>query len=158
MSTRLRVSRGTEGSGKIRRVMEMGRIVAAVALGVLLGVGANGFAHHIEVNEFDRSRPVTLTGEVVKVQWINPHPWIYIKVVGDDGEAHEWAFEAAAPMNLLRRGFTPASIPLGEVITLDGYQAKDGALRANGQTLTWADGTEFYIGYLGLIGTGEAGQ
>lgn len=135
--------------------------VTARAAGVLLLVGLIGggvrtFAHHIEVNEFDRSHPVNLTGEIVRVEWVNPHPWIHINVTGEDGETHEWMVEAAAPMNLLRRGFLPESLALGTVITLDGYQAKDGALRANGKTLTYADGSQFYIGYLGLLGTGEA--
>ena len=136
----------------------MRRVVAIVVLGLAVAVWSQAFAHHIEVNEFDRSRPVSLTGEVVKVQWTNPHPWIFVNVVGDDGDVQVWAVEAAAPMNLLRRGFSPASIPVGDVVTLDGYQAKDGALRANGKTLTYADGRQFYIGYLGLVGTGEAGQ
>ena len=139
-------------------MLQMSRVVAVVVLGGLVAAGAQVLAHHIEVNEFDRNRPVSLTGEVVKVQWTNPHPWITIKVLGDDGEMRQWEVEAAAPMNLLRRGFSPDSIPPGEVITLDGYQSKDGSLRANGKTLTYADGREFYIGYLGLTGTGEAGQ
>ena len=134
----------------------MGTTVTAALFALLVGMGTQALAHHIEVNEFDRSRPVSLTGEVVKVQWTNPHPWIFLKVVGDDGEVHEWAVEAAAPMNLLRRGFSPKSIPLGDTITLEGYQSKDGAFRANGKTLTYADGRQFYIGYLGLLGTGEA--
>ena len=133
-------------------------MAAAVLLAGLVLGGAAVRAHHIEVNEFDRSRPVTLTGEVVKVQWINPHPWIHINVTGEDGQTHEWAIEAAAPMNLLRRGFSPDSIPPGARITIDGYQSKDGALRANGQTLLYDDGREFFIGYLGLLGTAESGD
>ena len=137
-----------------------GRLQAALAATVLIaGLAGGGIAaHHIEVNEFDRSRPVTLTGEVVKVEWINPHPWIHIRVGGEDGLADVWAVEAAAPMNLLRRGFSPASIPPGARITVDGYQSKDGSLRANGQTLVYADGSRFFIGYLGLLGTAESGD
>ena len=141
---------------KIRRFTDTGRALAVLAIIGCVAVGSGVFAHHIEVNEFDRSRPVSLTGEVVKVRWVNPHPWIYVNVVDPDGEVEEWAVEAAAPMNLLRRGFSPESIQPGTMVTLDGYQSKDGALRANGKTLTWADGRQFYIGYLGLTGTGDA--
>ena len=140
------------------RFVGVGRVVAAAALVSLVALGAQALAHHIEVNEFDRSRPVSLTGEIVKVRWANPHPWIFLHVVGDDGQVEEWAVEAAAPMNLLRRGFSPDLIPPGAVITLDGYQAKDGALLANGKTLTWADGRQFYIGYLGLTGTSDGDE
>ncbi len=132
-----------------------GTLVAAA--GLALG-GAAATAHHIEVNEFDRSKAVTLTGEVVRVEWINPHPWIHIRVAGDDGQAQRWMVEAAAPMNLLRRGFAPESIQPGTHITVEAYQAKDGKRLASGHTLTYADGSRFYIGYLGLTGTAEAGN
>ena len=138
------------------------RLGAALAAAALLAATASGgpavLAHHIEVNEFDRSRPVTLTGEVVRVEWINPHPWIHVSVAGEDGGAHVWEIEAAAPMNLLRRGFSPDSIPPGARVTIDGYQSKDGSLRANGQTLVYADGSRFFIGYLGLQDTATTGD
>ncbi len=129
----------------------------AVVAGLALG-GAGVVAHHIEVNEFDRSKAVTLTGEVVRVEWINPHPWIHIRVAGDDGQAERWMVEAAAPMNLLRRGFSPDSIRPGTRITVEGYRSKHGTPLASGHTLTYADGSRFYIGYLGLTGTAEAGN
>ena len=129
----------------------------AVVAGLALG-GASALAHHIEVNEFDRASAVTLTGEVVRVEWINPHPWIHIRVAGDGGRTDRWMVEAAAPMNLLRRGFAPDSIRPGTHVTVEGYQAKDGTLLASGHTLTYADGSRFYIGYLGLTGTGESGN
>ena len=129
----------------------------ALAAGLALG-GVGAPAHHIEVNEFDRSKAVTLTGEVVRVEWINPHPWIHIRVGGDEGRAERWMVEAAAPMNLLRRGFSPDSIRPGTRITVEGYQSKHGTPLASGHTLTYADGSRFYIGYLGLTGTAEAGN
>ena len=111
-------------------------------------------AHHLETTEFDRSQAVTLTGEVVKFEWTHPHPWIHINVSGEDEQVQEWMVEAAAPKNLLRRGFKPESLSPGAIITIDGYQSKDGAYRANGTTLTYADGLQFHIGYVGLLGTG----
>ena len=128
-------------------------MLIGVAL-VVAVAGTGTFAHHIEVNEFDRSKPVTLKGEVVKLQWINPHPWIHIDVTGDDGQTNEWMIEAAAPINLLRRGFVPESLRPGTVITVEGYQAKDGSLRANGKTVIYEDGHHFFIGFLGLLGAG----
>ncbi len=129
----------------------------AVVVGLMLG-GGSPSAHHIEVNEFDRSKAVTLAGEVVRVEWINPHPWIHISVAGEDGETDRWMVEAAAPMNLLRRGFSPESIRPGTRITVEGYQSKHGTPLASGHTLTYEDGSRFYIGYLGLTGTAESGN
>ena len=107
-------------------------------------------AHHLETTEFDRSQAVTLTGEVVKFEWINPHPWIHINVSGEDEQVQEWMVEAAAPMNLLRRGFKPESLSPGAIITIDGYQSKDHSLpRANGRDVTFTDGRKFFLGSSG---------
>ena len=130
-------------------------LMALIAIGAFLYLSNSVVAHHIEVNEFDRKKPVELSGKVVKVEWVNPHPWIHLDIVGDDGARQEWMIEAAAPKNLLRRGFLVESIAPGSMITIEGYQSKDGSNRANGKTLTYADGNQFFIGYLGLIGTGS---
>tara|TARA_B100001123_G_scaffold451250_2_gene629095 strand:- start:10413 stop:10841 length:429 start_codon:yes stop_codon:yes gene_type:complete len=126
-----------------------------LGIGVFFYLTSSVFSHHIEVNEFDRSRPVELSGKIVKVEWVNPHPWIHLAIVEDDGTLQEWMVEAAAPKNLLRRGFVVESISPGSIVTVEGYQSKDGSNRANGKTLTYADGNQFFIGYLGLIGTGS---
>jgi len=131
------------------------KLTRLIAIGAFYYLASTAYAHHIEVNEFDRSRPVKLSGKVIKVEWTNPHPWIHLAMVGDDGTHQKWMVEAAAPKNLLRRGFLVDSITPGSVITIEGYQSKDGSNRANGQTLTYSDGSQFFIGYLGLIGTGS---
>ena len=130
-------------------------LMRLIAVGAFFYLTSAVFAHHIEVNEFDRSTPVELSGKVVKVEWVNPHPWIHLAIIGDDGTHQKWMIEAAAPKNLLRRGFVVESITPGSMVTVEGYQSKDGSNRANGKTLTYADGRQFFIGYLGLIGTGS---
>jgi hypothetical protein len=106
-------------------------------------------AHHAFAAEFDKDRPIKLQGKVIKMQWINPHPWIHIEVTGKDGKPTVWMIEASAPNNLLRRGFTRDSLPPGTMITVEGYQALDGAQRANGTALTFADGRHLFIGSVG---------
>ena len=129
--------------------------VATAVVFVGLSVTEIGMsAHHLETTEFARSQPVTLTGEVVKFEWRNPHPWIHVNVSGENEQVQEWMVEAAAPKNLLRRGFKPESLSPGAIVTIDGYQSRDGAFRANGTILTYADGLQFHIGYVGLRGTG----
>ena len=81
-----------------------------------------------------------LRGTVTKMEWINPHTWIYMDVKKDDGSVDEWMIEAGTPNTLLRRGFTKASLPAGSQIVIEGYQAKDGSARANGRDITFADG------------------
>ena len=107
------------------------------------------WAHHAFAAEFDASKPIKFRGTVTKMEWINPHAWIHIDVKGDDGKVTSWMIEAAAPNALLRRGWTKASLPAGTEILVEGYQAKDGANRANGSIITFTDGRKLFVGSSG---------
>jgi len=123
-------------------------VVAGAAL--LLSVAAvQVAAHHSFAAEFDAKRPVKLRGTVVKMEWINPHAWIHIDVAGEDGKVTPWMIEAAAPNALLRRGWTKKSLPEGTEILVEGFQAKDGANRANGRDITFPDGKKLFVGSSG---------
>ena len=123
----------------------MNRLLLAMTAVAFLGLGLAVQAHHSFAAEFDANRPVTLHGTVVKMQWINPHPWIHIEVKGPDGNAVVWMIEASAPNTLIRRGFNRDSLPVGTVITVEGYQARDGSNRANGTDLTFPDGRKVFL-------------
>jgi len=103
-------------------------------------------AHHSFAAEYDANKPVTLTGSVTKMAWINPHSWIYIDVKKSDGDVENWAVEAGPPGTLIRAGFTKESLTAGTVIVVNGYRAKDGALRANGRDITLPDGRLLFVG------------
>jgi hypothetical protein len=103
-------------------------------------------AHHSFAAEYDANKPVTLTGSVSKMAWINPHSWIYIDVKKSDGTVENWAVEAGPPGTLIRAGFTKESLAPGTVILVNGYRAKDGALRANGRDITLPDGRSLFVG------------
>ena len=118
---------------------------AVVTLGLLV-CGATVSAHHAFSSEFDANRHVVFTGTVSKMMWVNPHAWIYVDVKKPDGTSEEWMVEAGTPNTLLRRGFTKASLLPGTVIKVDGYQSKDGSLRANGRDLTLPDGRTLFVG------------
>jgi hypothetical protein len=118
---------------------------AIVTLGLVLG-SSTGLAHHAFSSEFDANRHVVFTGTVTKMMWINPHAWIYMDVKKADGTTEEWMVEAGTPNTLLRRGFTKASLVPGTTVKVDGYQSKDGSLRANGRDLTLPDGRTLFLG------------
>jgi len=120
----------------------------AVALATL-GAAATASAHHSFAAEFDANRPVELTGKVVRMEWINPHSWIHLEVVNDAGETETWMIEGGAPNALLRRGFNRNSLPAGTEISVQGFQAKDGSMRANGRDITFADGSKLFVGSSG---------
>ena len=106
-------------------------------------------AHHAFAAEFDANRPVKLEGVVTKMEWINPHSWIHIDVKADDGTMQKWMIEGGAPNALLRRGWNRDSLKAGTTIMVQGFQAKDGSLRANGRDITFPDGSKLFVGSSG---------
>jgi hypothetical protein len=122
--------------------------VMIAGLGLLLA-SVPVLAHHSFAAEFDAKKPVKLSGTVTKMEWINPHAWIYIDVKNTDGTVTNWMVEAGAPNALLRRGWTKNSLLPGTEIVIEGYQAKDGANRANGRDITFKDGKKLFVGSQG---------
>lgn len=128
----------------------MRRKLACVGLSVGLLVAAMPvIAHHSFAAEFDSAQPITLSGTVTKMEWINPHAWIHIAVKKADGTVENWEIETGNPSALIRRGFNRNSLPAGVEITVQGFRAKDGGLRANGRDLTFKDGKKLFVGSSG---------
>ena len=120
--------------------------ILLLGLAAMIPLAPPAIAHHSFAAEYDADRPVTLTGSVTKMAWINPHSWIYIDVKKSDGTVENWAIEAGPPGTLVRAGFTKESLAAGTVIKVNGYRAKDGALRANGRDITLPDGRLLFVG------------
>src|SRR5438874_4316534 len=124
--------------------------ILALIIGIgLLLAAVPVWAHHAFAAEFDATKPVKFHGTVTKMEWINPHAWIHIDVKGDNGIVTPWMIEAAAPNALLRRGWTKQSLLAGTEIVVEGFQAKDGANRANGSIITFTDGRKLFVGSSG---------
>ena len=114
--------------------------------GLLLAAAFPVAAHHSFSAEFDANKPVRLEGKVLRMEWTNPHTWLYIEVPGKDGKMEEWAVEGGAPGVLLRNGWKRDSLPPGTKIVVVGSQAKDGALRANSRSIEFPDGRKLDTG------------
>ena len=129
-------------------------VVMAAAI-LLMAAALPMRAHHSFAAEFDASKPVKLRGTVTKMEWINPHSWIWIDVKGADGKVVNWGVECGSPNTLFRRGFTKTSIPSGTEVVVDGYLAKDGSNRMNGRDVTLADGRKLFLGTSNPIAADE---
>ena len=123
--------------------------LAVVVAGMLLAAAGPVWAHHAFSAEFDADKPIKFKGTVTKVEWTNPHTWFHVDVKQPDGKVQNWAIEAGTPNVLFRRGFSKSSLPAGAEIVIDGYQAKDGSMRANGRDLTFPDGRTLFLGSSG---------
>ena len=127
--------------------------VAMAAGGLLVILAAvPAWGHHAFSSEFDAAKPIKLTGVVKKMEWINPHSWLTLDVKRPDGTLETWEIEAGAPNAMFRRGFNRNSLPIGTVVVVNGFQAKDGRQRANGRDISFSDGKKLFMG---SPGTGE---
>ena len=125
------------------------QVIAAAGALLLAASAPPVAAHHSFAAEFDSNRPVSLKGTVTKMEWINPHSWIHLDVRNPDGTVTKWMIEGGTPNTLLRRGFTKDSLKTGTEIQVEGFQAKNGANRANGRDLILPDGRRLFMGSSG---------
>ena len=123
---------------KIRLAAFLGMAFAASVLPVA--------AHHSFAAEYDASKAIRITGVISKVEWTNPHSYLYVDVKDDQGNLVTWTCEGGAPNTLSRRGFRKNDIKLGDTTTIDGYRAKDGSHLMDARRITLSDGRSFNSG------------
>ena len=126
----------------------------AAALGLLATTGRVA-AHHSFAAEYDGNKPITLSGTLMKMLWSNPHAWIYVDVKSADGKVASWAFETGGANALYRRGWKKTDLPVGVVVTIDGYLARDGSRAVNATNIKLPDGRQLFAG---SSGTGSPGK
>jgi len=119
--------------------------IVLAAASVVVGLAGVATAHHSFSAEYDVEKPVTLTGTVTRMDWINPHSWIHLDVKKSDGVVDSWMIEVGAPNAMFRRGFNKNSLPVGTQLMVDGYRARDNSLKANGKAVTFTDGRRLFV-------------
>jgi Family of unknown function (DUF6152) len=127
--------------------MKKATLVSAFAVGAGLMLSALPvLAHHSFAAEYDNKQPVTLTGTVTKVEWMNPHARFYINAKDESGKQADWELELGSPNGLMRQGWTRNSLKEGDVVTVTGSKAKDGSNLANARQVTLASGKKVFAG------------
>jgi len=118
------------------------QILSMCSLFALLvaAVPTPSFAHHAFAAEFDVAKPVTLTGVITRVDWINPHAYVYLDVKDANGAVVKWSLETLPPLMARKGGMTKDMLPVGQTITIGGFGSKDGSKMAWIKKITFADG------------------
>ena len=118
----------------------------SLAILCLLSAAVPVAAHHAFAAEFDVNLPVKVKGTITKVEWVNPHAWLYVDVKDADGKVTNWHFELGPPNALFRLGWKKDSIQSGTEVSITGFRAKSQEAVANGRSIILPDGRELFSG------------
>ena len=125
----------------------MKRGIAALFTAIaLLASGLSVAAHHSFAAQYDREKPIMLKGAITKIEWANPHIYFYVDVAETGGRTANWAIEGGAPSTLYRAGWRKDSAKVGDLVTVNGFLARDGTKLVNMQSALLADGRNLFVG------------
>ncbi len=119
--------------------------IAATSITLVLTARIAG-AHHSVALMYDMSSEITVVGSIVELEWRNPHAWLHLEVDNDDGEPEIWKVEFGSANSLYRRGWRPANLPIGSIVTVHGLPARDGSRSVDGEEVILEDGTRLLSG------------
>jgi len=123
----------------------MSKLYLAMAC-ALLAAALPLAAHHSVAAEFDSTKPVTIKGTVTKIEWMNPHAWIYVDVKNEQGVVEKWQLEFGAPNELVRRGWRRTDVKEGQEVTIQGILARKGGNTASARSIVLPDGKRVFNG------------
>ena len=112
----------------------------------LLMAASPAVAHHSFAAEYDRAKPISFKGKVTKIEWMNPHIYFYVDVTDANGKVINYACEGGAPNGLYRNGWRKDSLKAGDMVTVDGWRAKDGSNTVNAGSVILPDGKKVFAG------------
>jgi DNA/RNA endonuclease YhcR with UshA esterase domain len=118
--------------------------LAVIVAGLWVVMTAAVGAHHSFAAEYDKDRPVKITGVVIKIEWTNPHIWFFVDVKDEAGTVTNWAFSGGPPGVLDRRGISKHVLKPGDVVVVEGFRARDGSNNASGGSVTFPDGRRVF--------------
>jgi hypothetical protein len=112
------------------------RWLSSLAIAGVLAGGTSALAHHSFAAEFDITKPVTLAGTVTKIEWTNPHAYLFVDVAdAKTGAVTNWEIEMGSPNGLTRLGWTRTMLKPGDAVTIEGSQGRNKANLANARSV-----------------------
>jgi len=125
----------------------MKRGIAALLMTIaVLASGISIAAHHSFAAQYDANKPITLKGGITRIEWANPHIYFYLDVADASGATVQWAIEGGAPSTLYRAGWRKDSCKVVDIVTVNGFLARDGSKLVNMQRALLADGRNLFVG------------
>jgi hypothetical protein len=118
----------------------------ALSIAGMLAAPMPALAHHAFAAEFDSEKPVTVQGTVQKVEWTNPHIWVYVDTKSAAGTVEHWQCEGGSPNTLTRQGWSRDTLKPGDQVTIEGFRAKNGSNTCNSRVVRTADGKRLFAG------------
>jgi hypothetical protein len=125
----------------------MSRTLYAAAAALMLLTTMRASAHHAFAATYDEKNIVTISGVVTRLEWINPHAWLYVRGKDANGKTGSWRFEMGSPGGLISRGWEKTAVKKGDPIIVDGYRARDGSNTANARIVSLQDGRKLFGGF-----------
>jgi len=124
-------------------------VIGMIGAALVAAAALPAYAHHSFAAEFDANKPVTLKGAVTKIEWANPHIWVYLDVKDEQGSVQPWQCEGGPPNTLTRNGWSVNSLKPGDQVTIEGVLAKDGSKTCNARLVKLPDGRSVFAGSSG---------
>jgi len=137
----LKLKRTPEGKPMRRKLLAVSVLCAALLLSAVPLV-----AHHSFAAEYDNNKPIKFSGKVTKVEWLNPHIYVYVDVKDNSGSTVNYAVEGGAPNGLFRQGWRKDTLKVGDSLSIEGFLAKDGSNTVNARTWVLPDGKKVFAG------------
>jgi hypothetical protein len=125
--------------------MRVKQAVLAAGIGLVVSV-LPVLAHHSFAAEFDSAKPISLAGVVTRLDWMNPHIWVYLDTKDESGAVGHWQCEGGPPNTLTRQGWSKDSLKIGDQVTIDGFRAKDGTNTCNARSVKLPSGKNVFAG------------
>ncbi len=125
--------------------MQVKQAVLVAGVG-LLAASLPLIAHHSFAAEFDSAKPVSIQGVVTKLDWMNPHIWVYLDTKDESGAVTHWQCEGGPPNTLTRQGWSKDALKSGDQVTIDGFRAKDGTNTCNARSVKLPSGKSVFAG------------